>query len=79
MFICAVNFYCTKKQLTKAKKPKIKWIAYKQKKDSLVTFDACCIDWTSFQKLVRNESAKSFSTMSHKIEEGTKATPPTIT
>ncbi|PLW31538.1 hypothetical protein PCANC_17141 [Puccinia coronata f. sp. avenae] len=81
MFICAVNFtiYCAEKRLTKAKKHKIKWFAYKQKKDSLVMFDARRIDWTSFQKLVRIESSKSFSTMLHKIKEGTKATPPTIT
>ncbi|PLW15915.1 hypothetical protein PCASD_19867 [Puccinia coronata f. sp. avenae] len=80
-FICAVNFtiYCSEKKLTKAKKTEVKWIAYKQKKDSAVTFNPQHIDLATFQKLVSKESGKSFGMMPHKIEEGTKATPPTIT
>ncbi|PLW07084.1 hypothetical protein PCASD_24053 [Puccinia coronata f. sp. avenae] len=80
-FICAVNFtiYCSEKKLTKAKKTEVKWIAYEQKKDSAVTFNPQHIDLATFQKLVSKENGKSFGTMPHKIEEGTKATPPTIT
>jgi hypothetical protein len=73
------TIFCAEKQQTKNKKTKVKWIGYKQKKELYVLFDLHNIDWTTFQKMVRMESGKSFGQMPSKIEEGTKADPPTIT
>ncbi|PLW50528.1 hypothetical protein PCASD_01379 [Puccinia coronata f. sp. avenae] len=80
-FICVVTFtiFSPEKQQTKTKKIEIKWNTYKSIKNSAISFDTACIDWTTFQKMVRLESAKSFSTMPAKIEEGSKSNPPTIT
>jgi hypothetical protein len=41
MFVCVVNFltYCLEKKVTKAKKVKVKWVAYKNQKDLAVTFN----------------------------------------
>jgi hypothetical protein len=63
-FICIVTFtiFSLEKRQTKTKKIEIKWNAYKSIKNSVITFDTACIDWTTFQKMVRLESAKSFST-----------------
>jgi hypothetical protein len=79
-FRCAVLFtiFCTERQQTKNKKTEVKWIAYKQNKDSHIFFDPYKIEWTTFQKMVRIESGQSFSQMPIKIEEGMKANPPTI-
>ncbi|PLW08221.1 hypothetical protein PCANC_04758 [Puccinia coronata f. sp. avenae] len=81
MFVCVVNFliYCPEKKVTKAKKDEVKWVAYKHQKDSAVTFNPEGIDWTSFQKIVRIESRKSFSTMPSMIEEQSKSNLPSIT
>jgi hypothetical protein len=81
MFLCVVNFliYCPEKKVTKAKKAEVKWVAYKHQKDSAVTFNPEGIDWTSFQKIVRIESGKSFSIMPSMIEEQSKSNLPSIT
>jgi hypothetical protein len=81
MFVCVVNFliYCPEKKVTKSKKTKVKWVAYKHLRDLAVTFNPEGIDWTSFQKIVRIESRKSFSTMPSMIEEQSKSNLPSIT
>jgi hypothetical protein len=81
MFVCVVNFliYCPEKKVTKAKKAQVKWVAYKHQKDSAVTFNPEGINWTSFQKIVRIKSRKSFSTMPSMIEEQRKSNLPSIT
>ncbi|PLW37584.1 hypothetical protein PCASD_09056 [Puccinia coronata f. sp. avenae] len=80
-FTCLVNFtiFSLEKQQTQTKKIEVKWNTYKKNKNLAITFDTAHIDWTSFQKMVRLESAKSFSTMLTKIKEGSKSNPPTIT
>ncbi|PLW37354.1 hypothetical protein PCASD_09639 [Puccinia coronata f. sp. avenae] len=80
-FICVVTFtiFSPEKRQTKTKKVEIKWNAYKSIKNLAISFDTARIDWTTFQKMVRLESGKSFSTMPAKIEEGSKSDPPTIT
>jgi hypothetical protein len=79
-FRCAVLFtiFCAEKKQNKNKKTEVKWIGYKQNRDSHIFFDPYKIEWTTFQKMVRIESGHSFSQMPIKIEEGTKANPPTI-
>ncbi|PLW45102.1 hypothetical protein PCASD_04599 [Puccinia coronata f. sp. avenae] len=81
MFVRVVNFliYCPEKKVTKAKKAEVKWVAYKHQKDLAVTFNPEGIDWTSFQKIVRIKSRKSFSTMPSMTEEQSKSNLPSIT